>query len=208
MENSHRNSRNAERKRLIFSAASLIKRFDENPPLDETYNRAAGCYEVLLDLVERPEVSNEVSDLIKQPSEKIRMSALKIVNVLLFNDKNDPFISLGLANHATDNEIKRRWKRLLMLYHPDKLHSQKRIDEAAKKINQAFEELKQRKEKNIQSEKAVKKPWHYIPERRYFNTRPAGIQNFKYLRYLPALILIAFISFTLFIVALFIIDRI
>jgi hypothetical protein len=208
MENSHKFSENQEKKRLIFSAASLIKRFNENPPLDETYNRAVGCYEVLLDIIERPEAAKEVSDLIKESQDKIRMSALKIVNILLFNDKGSPFMSLGLANHATDNEIKKRWKRLLMLYHPDRLYNQKRVDEAAKKINGAYEELKQRKEKNIRSEKFIKKPRQYIPEQKYFNARSAGIHNFKYLRYLPALILIAFISFAIFIVALFVIDRI
>jgi len=208
LENSHKFSGSEERKGLIFSAASLIKRFNDNPPLYEIYNRATGCYEILLELIERPEVAKDISDLIKEPTKKIRISALKIVNILLFNDKNNPFMSLGLASNATDNEIKKRWKRLLMLYHPDKLYNQKRIDEAAKKINSAYEELKHRKEKNIRSEKVLKNSRVHLPERKYLNARSAGIHNFKYLRYLPVFILIAFISFAIFIVALFVIDRI
>ncbi|MEW6571213.1 MAG: J domain-containing protein [Nitrospirota bacterium] len=207
MGDSHKFSQNARNKQLIFAAAGFIKRFDENPPLDEIYNRAVESYEVLIDVIEKPEIANEVSDLIKQPPEKIRMSALKIMNVLLFNDKNNPFMSLGLAKSATEHEIKKRWKRLLMLYHPDKLNSQKRVDQAAKKINEVYEELRQRKEKNIDPQRIVKKPWQPLMKQQYFRKSDVGISNSKYFRYLPAIILIVFISLALFAIALFVIDR-
>ncbi len=202
----------AEDRLKMFSAASLIKRFNEGCPLDEVYNRGIKCYDVILDLIENPKVAKEISEFIKIPSEKIEITAIGIVNILLFNKMNNPFLSLGLSNHATDKETRKRWKRLLMLYHPDRLFNQKTYEEMAKKINQAYREIEELEEKNLHYEKVIgnhqKKSFEkekYFSVKTNLNKNFIRIFNHKYLKNLPAFILVVVISIAIFTIALFII---
>lgn len=200
--------RKTEDRLKIFSTASLIKRFNEGCPLDEIYNRGIRCYEVLLDLIENPEVAREISEFIKIPPEKIKIAAVKIVNLLLFNKENNPFLTLGLSNLATDKETKKRWKRLLMLYHPDRLFKQKIYEEMAKKINQAYREIDELKGKNFHYEKVIKKTGKYFPVKTNLNKNSVRIFNLRYLKHLPTFILLAVISIAIITIALFIIHKI
>lgn len=205
--------RKTEDRLKIFSTASLIKRFNERCPLDEIYNKGIKCYDVLLDLIENPKVAKEISEFIKIPSEKIKIAAIGIVNLLLFNKMNNPFLSLGLSNHATDNETRKRWKRLLMIYHPDRLFSQKTYEEMAKKINQAYREIEELEVKNFHYEKVtenhigkvIKKREKYFSVKTNTNKYFISIFNHRYLKYLPAFILVIVISMAIFTIALFII---
>lgn len=201
MNQGYRVYKDTDRKREIFSTASLINRFNEGCPLDEIYRRGTDCYETLLDLIEKPEVVSEVSKLIKQPREKIEIVAIKIVNLLLLNRENNPFLSLGLPKSATSDEIKKRWKRLLMIYHPDRLSSQKGYEVMAKKINQVYREIGELqtkishdKEVTRHNRKVVEKQEIYFPSNRYFYP--------KYLKFLPTFIIIMAISIAIFTIIL------
>ena len=205
MERWHRVYKNEDRKIELFLTASLINRLNKGCPLDEIYNKGISCYEVLLDLIENPEVAKKISEIIKLPPEKIKIAAVKIVNLLLFNKKDNPFLSLGLSNHATDNETKKRWKRLLMLYHPDRLFSQKIYEEIAKKINQAYREIDELKEKNFHYEKVIKKTGDHFPFKNNLNKNSVRIFNLRYLKYLPSFILGAVISIAIITIVFFII---
>ena len=205
MERWHGVYKHEGRKIEIFLTASLINRLNKGCPLDEIYNKGISCYEVLLDLIENPEVAKKISEIIKLPPEKIKIAAVKIVNLLLFNKKDNPFLSLGLSNHATDNETKKRWKRLLMLYHPDRLFSQKIYEEIAKKINQAYREIDELKEKNFHYEKVIKKTGDHFPFKNNLNKNSVRIFNLRYLKYLPSFILGAVISIAIITIVFFII---
>lgn len=214
MDRWHRD-KSEDRKREIFSTASLINKFNEGCPLNEIYNRGIDCYEVILDLIENPEVAKEISKLIKQPREKIKIAAIKIVNLLLFNKGNNPFLSLGLSDSATSSEIKKRWKRLLMLYHPDRFFNQKGYEEVAKKINQAYREIDELQEKKSHNEKVIKNNEKIIKKQRKYipvktNLSEISTTHFfypKYLKFLPTFIIVAVISIAIFTIALFIIHK-
>ena len=126
------------RKIKLLAASRLIYRFDEQCSFDEIYERALRCYEILLDVFESPDTSKEISELIKLPELKIKRHAEAIIERLLFNKENDPYISFGMERYANLDDISRRWKRLMMLYHPDKYSDKVKYEEKAKKINEAY----------------------------------------------------------------------
>jgi hypothetical protein len=203
MNQGDRVQKDYHRKRDIFTTASLINKFIKGCPIDEVYKKSTDCFDILLDLIEKPEVGVEISRLIKQPQRNIAMAAQKILNLILFNEKNNPFLSFGLSKNATSEEVKRRWKRLLVIYHPDRMSNQKGYGEIAKKINQVYREIREIKDKISLDDKeefkrdekeAINEENIYLPSNRYF--------HLKYLKFLPTLIIILAISIAIFTVIL------
>jgi DnaJ-domain-containing protein 1 len=196
-----------EEKRLeMLSMAGLIHRFNEGCPSAEVYRKGIRYYQVLLDVIEDQEFSEKVSELAKMPAGTITNTAFKIVNVLLFNRDKNPFLSLGLPSDAADAEIKKRWKKLLTLYHPDKAFNRKAYEEVAKKINRSYEEIAELKEKSAYSEKAAEEKQKSvqditIPPRSSFHVAQTK------LKYLPAVILFTVIFIAIFTITLFIIYK-
>jgi len=192
----------------MLSMAGLIQRFNEGCPSAEVYRKGIRYYQVLLDVIEDQESSEKVSELAKMPAGTITSTALKIVNILLFNKEKNPFLSLGLPSDAVDDEIKKRWKRLLMLYHPDRAFDRKACEEIAKKINQAYEEIAELKEKSEYSDRAAEEQQRYVrditmPPRSSFH-----VAKTKYLKYLPAVILFTVICIAILTITLFVIYKI
>lgn len=69
-----------------------------------------------------------------------------LISKLHFNPDGDYFITLGLPRHATQEEIRQRWKRLMLLYHPDRQQGDEEwLSETAKKVNEAYSVLKDEK---------------------------------------------------------------
>lgn len=63
--------------------------------------------------------------------------------------KKDPYSVLGISKSATQDEIKKAYRKLAMQYHPDKNKGDKKAEEKFKEINNAYEVLgdaKKRKE--------------------------------------------------------------
>lgn len=63
------------------------------------------------------------------------------------NQGPDPYKVLGIDSSATDDEVKRAYRRLAMKYHPDKMESmgesiKTQAEEQFRKINEAYETIK------------------------------------------------------------------
>lgn|SRR4030066_994093 len=200
--------KNEDRKLEMLVTAGLIQRCAERCPVDEIYKRGIRCYEVLLDVIEKPEVTRKVAEFTKKSEETIKNTALKIVNQLLFNKGNDPFLSLGLPDDAEDSEIKKRWKRLLMLYHPDRAFNRKGYEEISKKINQAYGEVIELKEKNSHKEKAIGERRKPVPVRTRLPQKYPRAVHFRYLKHLPTFILFAVICIAIVTIIFFVIYKI
>jgi len=61
--------------------------------------------------------------------------------------KKDPFSVLGLTSSATDEEVKKAYRRLAMKYHPDKVANmgeeiKKNAEAQFREINEAYEQIK------------------------------------------------------------------
>ncbi len=66
-----------------------------------------------------------------------------VISKMHFNPENNYYITLGLPQHATPDELSRRWKKFMLLYHPDKqVGNEEWVSERAKKVNEAYTALK------------------------------------------------------------------
>jgi len=66
-----------------------------------------------------------------------------VISKMHFNPENNYYITLGLPQHATPEELSRRWKKFMLLYHPDKqVGNEEWVSERAKKVNEAYTALK------------------------------------------------------------------
>ena len=60
-----------------------------------------------------------------------------------FNPEGNYYITLGLPQNISQDELSRRWKRLMLLYHPDRQGGNEEwVSERAKKVNEAYAALK------------------------------------------------------------------
>ncbi len=124
----------------LILAAGLIRGFALIPP-EEMYEKAVPCFESLLEIKESRDVASKVSSLIDGTAASVQKTAEAIVDRLLFNSTNNPLLSLGLPGYAGKAEAAQRWRRLIVLYHPDKYPGQKEYEERAKRINEAYREI-------------------------------------------------------------------
>jgi hypothetical protein len=165
----------------VLATATLIRRFHGRCSLGEIYDKAIRCYETLIECIEKTETTEEISALLDLPAVTIREYAEAIINVLLFNKENDPYLSFGLNIDAPLSEVSRRWKSLIVLYHPDKYLNQRIYDEKAKKINELYEEIQNLKKNKI----------YYNSFNNASRISPPGssrIFHSMYLKYLPLFI--------------------
>lgn len=66
-----------------------------------------------------------------------------VISMMHFNPENNHYVTLGISSRASQDEIRERWKRLMLLYHPDRqVDNREWSDERAKKVNEAYTVLK------------------------------------------------------------------
>jgi len=182
MGTSHKSAHHeGENEFQLILAAGLIRGFARISP-EETYEKAVPCFESLLEIKESRDAASKVSSLIDGKLASVQEIAEAIIDRLLFNSAHDPYLSLGLPENAGRTEAAKRWKRLIVLYHPDKYPGQKEYEEKAKKINEAYEEIQT-------GERKIPLP---RPDSRVNGDIPPVINTMHYTRYLrrvPAFIL-------------------
>ncbi|MGC2061515.1 MAG: DnaJ domain-containing protein [Thermodesulfovibrionales bacterium] len=129
-----------DREYKLLLASGLLCSYERSTP-EEVCQKALKCFEILLDILEDAETVQNVSALVSRPATSVQNSARAIIDLLLFNKEADPYVSLGLPRNADKTEANRRWKHLMVLYHPDKYFNSNEYEEKAKKINEAYEKL-------------------------------------------------------------------
>lgn len=66
-----------------------------------------------------------------------------VISMLHFNPDNNFYLTLGISGKASQDEIRDRWKKLMLLYHPDRQADNiEWFAERAKKVNEAYSTLK------------------------------------------------------------------
>jgi len=181
----------------ILKTSTLIRRFREKCSLAEIYDKASRCYEPLIDSLEKPDAAKEISALLNIPAVTVKEHAESVINILLFNKDNDPYLSFGLERNAPFSEVHKRWKRLIVLYHPDRYQNQKISEERVKKINEIYEEIRK-----VQNQRILSGSFNAINEMNV--SRNSQILHSKYIKFIPSLIvalavIIAFFSLVFFI---------
>jgi len=175
----------------VLATATLMRRFHEQCPATEIYEKATRSYETLIDTIEKKHTAKEIATLLDIPDITIKRYAEAIIDILLFNKETDPYLSFGLTKGASFSEVHKRWKSLIVLYHPDRYLNAQLFEDRAKKINEIYEELKM-----IQKQKIYSSPYNMIKELSLPGT--AKIFNVTYFRYLPYIIIVLAIIITIF----------
>jgi hypothetical protein len=173
-----------ERRSGMLSAAIIIARFKDGRPLDDGSNNIFSCYETLLDIIDNSHAALEICRLLNISEAKVRSYAGEIIDVLLFNRKNDPYLSLGLPGDTPVADVNRRWKSLLFLYHPDKYSNRRDYEERAKKINESYERIRSATGRMVGPERPV--AVKIVKASRIVSER---MRLLKRLRYLPDFLL-------------------
>ena len=124
--------------RKFMAAARLISGVSNGRRPDDILESGVYSYDIISALLEDQGLARSISEAARVPYERIGPAARTIIEFLLWNSAGDPFIALGLTPFATAGEIHRRWKKLITLYHPDRLPGAQN-EEAAKKINEAYD---------------------------------------------------------------------
>lgn len=93
-------------------------------------------------------------DLIERIANLIGLSQAdyKSIEAMYFRVTDSAYVILQIERNATDEEIKRAYKRMCIKYHPDKVahlgeEAQKAANEKFQEINNAYEQIK--KERNL-----------------------------------------------------------
>ena len=93
-------------------------------------------------------------DLIERIANLIGLSQAdyKSIEAMYFQVTDSAYVILQVERNATDEEIKRAYKRMCIKYHPDKVahlgeEAQKAANEKFQEINNAYEQIK--KERNL-----------------------------------------------------------
>jgi len=163
----------------LFATATLIRKYRGQRPDSELYEKGVRCYDTLIGILQKPSIAKEMSALLNMPSSAVTASAEVVIDTLLFNELHDPYLSFGLKSGASLTEVTRRWKSLIVLYHPDKFLNRKASEEKAKKINELYGEIR-----------AIQKQKHYPASLRAMNEIriPEESISASYSRYLPSVI--------------------
>ena len=195
MDNAH------DRRLSVPATATLLRRFHEQCPRPEIYDKAIRCYETLVDTLRDPSVSLEIAALLHVPASAVKSEAEEIISLLLFNEENDPYLSLGLHQDAPFHEVNRRWKGLISLYHPDRHPDKELSEDNARKINEVHEEIREAQER-----KGSPLAFRHFSEMALSEKDVSS--RFMYLKCVPSLILVIAIGIALFSLSFFVFDLI
>lgn len=162
----------SDRKTELIHLAKLINRFRLSKEQTDIYDQTISNYDALLEIIENPKTVIKLALMVEMPVSKIRESSIAILDSLLYNRKKDPYISLGLRGDEDQLTITKRWKNLITLFHPDKYPGDKVYEEKAKRINEAYEEIRK-------LNKRIERKYKHVSDRQADNTRVINIKVVK-----------------------------
>src|SRR4030042_778225 len=100
--------------------------------------------EALVDMLKDTEGVREFLSSKEIDKKYVSENIKEIFYRLHFNRDNNRYLTLALPHNATQKLIHKRWKDLMLIYHPDRnRESGKYMAECAKKINEAYSSLKE-----------------------------------------------------------------
>jgi curved DNA-binding protein CbpA len=134
------NSHSDEQFQKAYEVISLSYRGDEPEHL---YRKAITCFDSLIEISHGNETIREFAHRRSIDMKYLVDGASFVISKMHFNPENNYYITLGLPQNATPEELSRRWKKFMLLYHPDKqVGNEEWVSERAKKVNEAYTALK------------------------------------------------------------------
>lgn len=97
-----------------------------------------------------------------------------VISKMHFNPENNYYITMGLPQNISPEEIRERWKKLMLLYHPDRQGGNESwVSERAKKVNEAYSILKDEEKRRSFDRKLLEKTMAGRPAHLYRTTAVA-----------------------------------
>ncbi len=135
---------NKDRQLRYHSFLAFLRRFERGISPEDLYASSLRHYDLILEILEGKEPLKEILCGTSHSPEQVRIQCQRIVDFMIFNQRRDPFLSLGLRREETTKGLlNRRWKRLSLLFHPDLYPNSKEAEERAKRINAAYAEAEE-----------------------------------------------------------------
>ncbi len=125
----------------LLSIAALEKRLREGVTAEEIHGDAARCFDTMMEVLSDAYDNETVVASVGVTLEELKATCLSVLDLLIGSGSPDPFITLCLPEGASEDEIRRRWKRLLQIFHPDRNPGTGDYEKKAKRINEAFDRV-------------------------------------------------------------------
>jgi curved DNA-binding protein CbpA len=107
------------------------------------YALATRCFEGLMEISLNTDAVRNFAKRNELDIKYLVDGANFVISKMHFNPEENFYITLGLPRNASPEEIRQRWKNLMLLYHPDKQEGDEEwVSERAKKVNEAYSTLK------------------------------------------------------------------
>jgi DnaJ-domain-containing protein 1 len=134
----------------IEAAYGLVCRFLDSDRPEPILTEAIDHTCALLELIQNNEAA-EGADLSEDHDlSELRRGAELVLQKLHFNNDNNLYMTLGLSDKASAEEVHERWKRFISIYHPDRQKGNAGwYAEAARKVNEAYNTLKDPRERTL-----------------------------------------------------------
>jgi hypothetical protein len=200
MDTTHKTYKTEDRQIKALSFARLIQRFEEGCSLDEVYEKACRSYDILINVLEDADTARNISALVHMHIHKVQAISQEIFDLLLFNRENNPYLSFGFQKYAPLSDIEKTWRRLLLLYHPDKHIYKKSYEKKAQKINEAFEKIKNMNKRYSYNKELKDKSVFYT------SPRSTAVYHSKYFKNIPRYIIAFAVTLAIISIFLFFLD--
>jgi hypothetical protein len=110
---------------------------------DRLYHNAIGCFACLMEISHNTEAIMTFARRHDIDLKYLVDGANFVISKMHFNPESNYYITLGLSQNVSQEEIRERWKKLMLLYHPDRHGGDDSwVSERAKKVNEAYSVLK------------------------------------------------------------------
>lgn len=107
------------------------------------FAQAIHCFEGLMEISRGTDAVRDFARRNELDIKYLVDGANFVISKMHFNPEENFYVTLGLPMSAAPEEIRQRWKRLMLLYHPDiQTGEEEWVSERAKKVNEAYSTLK------------------------------------------------------------------
>ncbi len=136
--------------KILQKALGVITQSYQGVPPEKLFNEAIHCFDALIDISLQTENIRDFAQRKHLDNKYIVDGANFVISKMHFNTGSNHYITLGLPSTASSEMIRERWKRLMLLYHPDRQPgAEEWVSERAKKVNEAYNTLKDEEKRNV-----------------------------------------------------------
>jgi hypothetical protein len=132
---------NDDKKIKLLGAAGLIRKVQEGISTEELYRETSRKFDTLVELMSDIHGNNSMLRVFGFNIDGLRQNSLLLFDRLISNKNSNPYITLCVSKDASIEEINRRRKKLLQIFHPDKHRISDTNEIKTRRINEAYEKI-------------------------------------------------------------------